>query len=87
MKKKPISIVEIKWKDSWTSSLRKWNAEDLRQEPDFISTSAGYLMHQDKRGINIAGEYRQEDKAGRHVQHIPAGMILSVKKLSGGFSK
>jgi len=81
MKKQDPPIVEVKWKDSWTNGTGKWTAEDLRKEPDFILTSAGYLIHRDKRGINIAGEYRAEDKAGRHVQHIPAQMILSVKKI------
>ena len=79
--KKLPPIVEITWKDSWTNSGGKWSSEDLRREPNFILTSAGYLIHRDKRGINIAGEYRKEDKMGRHVQHIPAAMVLRVKRL------
>ena len=81
MHKKSCPIVEITWKDSWTSNAGKWTAEDLKKEPDFILTSAGYLLHRDKRGINIAGEYRAADKASRHVQHIPADMIIRVKTL------
>ena len=80
-KGKSCPIVEITWKDSWTSSMGKWNVEDLKKEPDFILTSAGYLLHQDKRGINIAGEYREVDKMGRHIQYIPASMIIRVRRL------
>ena len=81
MKEKLPPIVEVKWKDSWTNNGAKWSREDLRREPDFILTSTGYLMHRDNRGINIAGEYRKEDKMGRQVQHIPAKMILKVRRL------
>ena len=75
------SIVEVTWKDSWSNSAGKWTAEELKREPDFILTSTGYLMHRDKRGINIASEYHKEDKTARHVQHIPAKMILKVREL------
>ena len=81
MTKKLPPTVEVIWKDSRTNSTGKWSREDLKHEPDFILTSAGYLMHRNKRGINIASEYRKEDKLGRHVQHIPAAMVLKVKKL------
>ena len=81
MKEKQPPIVEVRWKDSWTNATGKWTAEDFHQEPNFILTNAGYLIHQDERGINLASQYREEEKESRHVQHIPAGMILKVRKL------
>jgi len=81
MQKKMPVVVEVEWKDSWTNDTGRWSAKQLREEPDFILTSTGYLLHRDKRGINLAGEYREQDKTGRHVQHIPAEMILEVRKL------
>ena len=81
MKEKLPQIVEVKWKDSWTSSDTKWTRKQLEEEPDLILTSAGYLVHQDKRGINLATEYRIENGICRHVHHIPAGLILKIRKV------
>lgn len=75
-------IVEVTWRDSWTNTNQKWRAEDFKNEPDFILNSVGYLVHQDKRGVNIVGEYRQEDKCGRQAQHIPKAMILKIRKIT-----
>ena len=80
MEDKLPPIVEVKWKDSWSSNTR-WTAEELKREGDFIMSSTGYLMHRDKRGINLCGEYRRENKTGRQIQHIPARMILKVRRL------
>lgn len=74
-------IVEVIWRDSWSSNNTKWKAEDLQREPDFILKSIGYLLHQDKRGVNIAGEYREEDKAGRQIQHIPKALVIKIREL------
>lgn len=75
-----LKIVEITWKDSWSNSTAKWTVEEIKREPDFLLKSTGYLLHRDRRGINIASEYRDVDKTARHVQHIPATLILKVKE-------
>jgi len=81
MQEKMPVVVEVKWRDSWSNSTSRWTVDELRKEPDLVLMYTGYLIHRDKRGIDLASQYRAADKSCRHVHHIPQANILKVRKL------
>ena len=73
-------VVEVTWEDSWSSNSN-WTVDELKREPGMILHSTGYLINRDKKGIDLAGEYRENREMGRHIQHIVASTIIKVREL------
>lgn len=70
-------FVRIEWEDS-SSSVRIWNSEEsLKSQKNSRCTSVGYLVHEDKHCVVVAGHRGEGDFAGD--MRIPKRCIIKRK--------
>ncbi len=84
MNNKKFKKVEVIWMDAH-SSLDPMTISELIKEEPYLTTSCGYLIHEDKEkiilafmifGFNINGE-----PLLKHYQIIPRGMVKEIRNV------
>ena len=73
--------VEVVWEDAWSNAGNNWIAEGMAREPGIILHTTGFLLNNNKCGVDIAMEWAPGDQHYRKVQHIPRSYVRSVRRV------
>lgn len=72
----------IEWRDAFSPASNGWMTEDevkdFIKDEDFIVTSVGFVIHEDKHTITLVAQTSQQEQYS-HLQRIPKGCILRSK--------
>ena len=72
--------VVVTWLDAWCDQAET-TEEDWHD--DCPVTTFGRLVRRTPRVVSVAGEVLRNGKEYRAVTHVPAGMVVSVRRASG----
>jgi len=78
-------LVRIKWRDAFHPEHCNWwdivELDEFIQCEEWIAYNVGWIVHEDKDFYTIAGMVAGGGKAVSHIQRIPKGCVMEIKKL------
>lgn len=78
--KKKLKMVVVKWHDA-RFFPGTYTKEDCKKHNMCLFESLGYIISKDKTTIRIAAE-RNDEGQYRDITLIPAGSVISIRKLT-----
>lgn len=75
-----LRLVIIEWDDAASQPSLTWEARDEERIGRCLVRTAGFVLFDDARGIEVCMSYHDEQLAGRWM--VPRGCIVSVTELS-----
>lgn len=77
---KKETLVQVVWEDAW-SDAGPYSEEEIHKEKPFITTSTGFAVKYDKKGIALSREIApRASRRYRCIQFIPRAMIIEIKQ-------
>lgn len=75
----------IEWRDAFAPAENGWltqsQVEEFINDHDFIVTSVGYVIHEDKDTVTIVSQVSKQEQYS-HLQRIPKGCITKRKTVN-----
>lgn len=85
IKFKTNELCVIKWRDAFhPEHCNWWGMEELEEfvkSTEFIAWNVGVIVHEDKEFYTIASMVAEDGKSISHIQRIPKGCVIEIKKL------
>ena len=76
----------IKWRDAFHPEQCNWwgfkEVKDFVESDGFIAWNFGCIIHEDKNFYTIASMIVEGGNAVSHIQRIPKGCIIEIKRLN-----
>jgi hypothetical protein len=74
------SPVLVTWNDAW-ASMADISTDSATDHTPMVMEDVGFLISSTKEGVTLCSSKSPEKEGARFIQFIPAGMIVSLKKL------
>ena len=85
MTKTKLTPVYIKWEDAFHQNHCYWTGEEglkeFLEQPTYLCEALGWLIEDSKRNVTIAQHKSGDETTVLHIQRIPKGCILKMKRL------
>jgi len=79
-------LVFITWEDAFHPENCGWyskgDVDDFVSDSQYQCESVGWILHQDERMVTVHSMRSGNIGSVSHIQRIPRGCILRIKKLS-----
>lgn len=86
MKFSTKQLLVIKWRDAFHPERCNWwdfeEVKDFVEDTEFIVWNAGWIIHEDKNFYTLSSMIAGHGKAVSHIQRIPKGCVIEIKKFS-----
>lgn len=85
---KPGDILEIDWRDSYTSTawVNKFEVIEMHDADEVKCKTVGYLLKTDKHFTTVAQSIATHNDDVDNTMTIPTGMIYHYEKLKGAIA-
>lgn len=78
-KKSTRSLIVVRWNDA-SYERGESRVDDMRVDCVLVTIGHEVKTNYTKTHVSVAMDWFADDKTHRHIQHIPKGMIVSIRR-------